>query len=116
MFTKAQKVIVCEVTINCPGIPTYHNVRLLPAVGSPEGLIRSELRKLFKANGIEVNEKALSVEVKEVERKIIYPIFELLRYCANCDLTAQQAGVKNEEFEYCGKCGKPTGLIFQDPK
>lgn len=116
MFTQKHEVLVCEVIINCPGIPTYKKVRLLPAVGDPTKLVKSDLKKQFKANGLELNEDALQVEIKEIDRKVIFPIVTLLRYCSRCKLTAKEAGVENEEFVHCGKCGKPTDFVFQDPE
>jgi len=114
MFLKKQEVIVCEIEINCPGIPTYRGVRLIPAMPDTVKLIKNELRRLFRENGLEASSDAFRVKVEETGRKVIYPLFQLQRYCKRCEMTAAQAGVENEAFVCCGHCGQPTDFIITD--
>jgi hypothetical protein len=118
MSDEKQRVAICQVRIHCPGIPTYQSGKILPAVPVEDLkiLIRSELKKLFQANMLEVDENAFRIDVVENNRKVVDPMFELVRFCANCKLTAAMAGVANESFIHCGHCGKPTGFQLQDPE
>ena len=116
MTDEKDKVSVCDVIINCPGIPTFQSVQLLPAapVKDLEKLIKGKLKALFQANNLDANESAINVQVRENSRKVVDPSFKLVRFCSHCNLTAAEAGVPNEGFVHCGGCGKPTDFLFQD--
>lgn len=118
MTDEKDKVSVCDVTINCPGIPIFQSVQLLPAapVKHLEKLIKGKLRALFAANNLEANESAFNVQVRENSRKVVDPMFELVRFCIHCNLTAADVGVGNDGFVHCGRCGKPTTFRLQDPE
>jgi len=118
MADNKQEVAICSVTINCPGMPAYHSNKILPAASSEElkQLIMNELKALFQANSLEAEESAFQIRVLENNRKVVDPMFKLVRFCTHCDMSAVDAGVPNDSFVHCGKCGKPTTFQLKDPE
>ena len=118
MPDEQKEVSICQVTISCPGIPYYRSVKILPAASTSdqEALIKNELKALFRENNLGASEKAFDVKIEEQSRKVIDPMFELVRFCTYCGLTAADAGVENDSFVHCGRCGKPTAFLIQDPE
>jgi len=88
----------------------------LPAGVDAEETIKNDLKKLRQTKGVDIHFEHFSVNAREVGWMELFPIFDAIRYCHNCDLTSREAGVSDEHFVHCGHCGKKTYWILQKAK
>ena len=116
MEKKPNYLTICRVMVRLGDELLIDEIFSFAVGADPKAVVLREIRDQVAKKKVPCELGSLKVEISEEKKQAVSPILTIHLRCPECNKSSDDLGVLDEQFQFCGQCGKPTEWVLEKTK